>query len=497
MTDTRQENPPQKRKLLSPQDRENIRWFWQDYFRERLPWLIAVFFMVIAQGFVYQQFLRLSEDGLRVIFENGSMGDLVKVCALVFGVFTFRGIMAYLVPRVSVWVASGAVAKLRADLIAHLMRLDLAFFERSAPGAIVLRLAQQAEMLSAFVGQAVVGAMTNAATVIILSIYLCYKQPYLFLASALIIPPVLRLLQSVSRRIRHAQSNAQKAMQDYMGGLDEVVGGMRTVKIAAQEEVEQARLVETTSRIRRFTIKVNANAALVFPFVDFAAALVYVLVIGGGGYMVLSPQFDMDGAAIITFLIGLVLIFDPGRRLSQFFVHLQGNLVVLDQVRSIFREAPTISDAEGARDDFDASGDIAFDGVRFSYSDDQPLFDGLDMTFQGGRTTAIVGPTGAGKTTILSLLGRLYEPQGGVIEIGGTPLGQIKLKALRRAFSVVAQDIVVFDNSIWENIRYVAPEVSDDQVWAAAEAAEIADLIRRRGDASVGPKGFRKARPRS
>lgn len=111
------------------------------------------------------------------------------------------------------------------------------------------------------------------------------------------------------------------------------------------------------------------------------------------------------------------------------------------------------------------------------------------MTFQGGKTTAIVGATGSGKTTILSLIARLYNVKGGEISIGGQPIDKLKIHALRNAFSVVAQDIVIFNNSIWENIRYVRPDASEEEIWAAAENAAIADLIRDRGDAPVGPKG--------
>lgn len=205
--------------------------------------------------------------------------------------------------------------------------------------------------------------------------------------------------------------------------------------------------------------------------------------------MVLSPGFDMDGAGIITFLLGMVMIFDPARLLAQFFAQLQANLVLLSRIRALYDEAATINDAPDAVESFDTSGDIVLEDVHFSYSPDQPLFEGLDMTFAGGRVSAIVGATGSGKTTILSLLSRLYDVGSGRITIGGQPIDQLKVSALRRAFSVVAQDIVIFNNSIWENIRYVKPEASEAEIWEAAENAEIADLIRRRGDAPVGPKG--------
>jgi len=148
-----------------------------------------------------------------------------------------------------------------------------------------------------------------------------------------------------------------------------------------------------------------------------------------------------------------------------------------------------IVDAPGAVTEFDRAGDIVLRDVRFAYGDGQPLFDGLDMVFRGGQVSAIVGETGSGKTTILSLLSRLYDVTGGRITIGGQAIDKLKLASLRRSFSVVAQDIVIFNKSIWENIRYVDPSASDDEVWRAAENAGIADLIRTRGQAPVGPKG--------
>ncbi|TNY45984.1 ABC transporter ATP-binding protein, partial [Streptococcus pyogenes] len=133
------------------------------------------------------------------------------------------------------------------------------------------------------------------------------------------------------------------------------------------------------------------------------------LVLGGGGYMVIRPAFDVDGAAIIAFLIGLVLIFDPGRRIAQFVVSLQGALVQLRLVRGLYDERAGIVDAPDAVSEFDTGADLPLDNVTFGYEPDRPLFRDLSLTFGGGQVTAIVGPTGSGKTTILSLLGRLYD----------------------------------------------------------------------------------------
>lgn len=481
--------PKEKRPMFSEQDRSNISWFWHNYLKSKTPWLFVVLGMITIQGLVYQQFLALTEDGLRVIFESGSMGDLLRVCAIVFGLFTTRAVISYLIPRLSVRLASDAVMKLRRDLIDHLMTLDLAFFERTQSGEIILRLVNQAQGLSLFVGQATVNAVRDAATVIIVSGYLIYKSPLLFTAALVILPTILLLLQHVSYRIKDIQATAENALGAYMTGIDEMSSGMRTVKIAGQEPIERERLVKSTNNIRGLTIRLQAAQALVLPAIDMMAAVVYVLVIGGGGYMVLSGDFGLDGAGIIAYLLGLVLVFDPARALASFFAKLQANLIILDGVRSLYRETPSIFDQEHAHEEFDTKGDLALEDVTFSYDPEQPLLRDLSMRFEGGKVTAIVGATGSGKTTVLSLLTRLYDVEEGRVTVGGTRITDLKVKAWRSSFSVVAQDIVIFNSSLKDNIRYVRPDATDDEVRAAAEAAEIAELMDARGDKPLGPKG--------
>ena len=475
--------------LYSQTDRDNIRWFWHSYLKKHSGWLFVVLGMILVQGVVYQQFLSMTENGLRVIFEAGAMRELIMVCLVVFFLFAVRGVMSFLVPLVTVRIANQAIFEMRRDLIGHLMSLDLAYFERTKSGDIIHKLVTQTQLLGTFVGLATAGAVRDAVTVVIVSGYLIWKNPILFGTAVVVLPFIIWVMNFVSDRVKRMQGEAETALGDYMNGIEETVNGMRTVKIASQEDVEAGRLMKGTGSIRDLMSRVQITQALTMPSIDLSSAFVYVLVIGGGGYMVLSPAFDVDGAGIITFLLGMVMVFDPARLLAQFFGSLQSNLVLLDRIRGLYYETPSITDKPGAVSEFDTSADIELKNVSFAYSEDQPLFDGLNMTFKGGRVSAIVGATGSGKTTILSLLSRLYDVTGGEITFGDQPIGGLQVGALRGAFSVVAQDIVIFNNSIWENIRYVNPDASEEEVWQAAENAEIADLIRRRGDAPVGPKG--------
>lgn len=479
----------QKRPLFTPTDRDNIHWFWHAYFKQKAPILVAVLGMIIIQGVVYQQFIALTESGLRVIFDSGSVGSLVRICLIVIGIFTVRALMSYLVPRISAWIAADAVLRLRRDLIGHMMQLDLAYFEQTKSGEIILRLVNQAQDLSQFVGQTTVSAVRDFVTVVIVAGYLIWKSPLLFLAAVVVIPGVTFMVRFVSARIKDIQASAENAMGNYMTGIEEMSNGMRTVKISNQEPAEQARLLKATALIKDLTIRLQAVQALMSPSVDIMAATAYVLIIGGGGYMALTEGFGMDGASVVAFMIGMALIFDPARRITNFFVQLQANLIILDGVRSLYRVTPSITNAPDALEDFDRGGDVVFDQVKFRYSPEVPLFEELSARFEGGKVTAIVGATGSGKTTILSLMARLYDVEQGSVSIGSTPVDKLRINVLRQSFSVVAQDIVIFNSSIWDNIKYAKPDATDDEIWAAARHVAIDMLIKERGDAPLGPKG--------
>ena len=485
----RRKNRADKRSLFSPTDQENLNWFWHRYLKDKLPRLVLIAVLVISQGAVYQQFLSLTDRSLRVIFQDGSFRDLMWICLLVGLVFIYRGVTAFLVPWLSARISADVVFALRSQLTRHVMGLDLAYFERTPPGEMVLKLVRQAETITLFIGQAVVRALRDFATIIIVSIYLFWKQPMLFSVALIVIPLVILAMQVVSRRVRKVQARVESETGGYIDTIEEVVSGIRTVKISNQEALETQRLSEAADRLKTLNVKLMTAQAAAQPFIDFAAAFVYMLVIGGGGYVALHPAYDVDGAAIITFLLGLILIFDPGRRLAQFWVTVQGQLVVLDALRSLLLKAPGITDAPDAVTVFDTQGDLDMDRVTFGYDTDNPLFSDLSLRFKGGTTTAIVGPTGSGKTTILSLLARLYDPTSGAVRVGGRDIKTIQGQALRSAFSVVAQDIVIFNASIRDNIAYGRDGASDQDIEAAAKAAEIYDLMMDRGDTPVGPRG--------
>jgi len=212
-------------------------------------------------------------------------------------------------------------------------------------------------------------------------------------------------------------------------------------------------------------------------------------VIGGGGYMALSDKYAMDGASIITFLIGLVLIFDPARHVAQFLTQLQSSLILLESVRSIFDVAGEDLQSGKTIQNTSIPFSIKFEGVSFGYKKNHKTLNNISLEFKAGTKNAIVGSTGSGKTTILSLIGKLYAIDEGKITLNGQDVSELSLTSLRDQISIVSQDIVIFDQSLEDNIRYAKPEATDAEVFKAAKEAKIEGLIKEKNGAPVGPKG--------
>jgi ABC-type multidrug transport system fused ATPase/permease subunit len=265
--------------------------------------------------------------------------------------------------------------------------------------------------------------------------------------------------------------------------------GIRTIKMSQQEKSETDRIEGSALEIKKQTFRLLRTHALTPPVIDLSSAFVYMLVIGGGGYMALSDQFDMDGASIITFLIGLVLVFDPARHVSQFFTQFQSSLVLLDSVRSIFKlEAEDIN--FGKPLEFSSNSlNINFKNVDFYYSSQRKTLENISLEFKAGTKSALVGSTGSGKTTILNLIGRLYSISSGQITFNDQDIYNLSLESVRKQISIVSQDIVIFDQSLEDNIRYAKPNATKKEVTDAAKNAKIDKLLIERKGAPVGPKG--------
>lgn len=477
-----------KSKLFSPQDKQNLSWFFKRYLKPYAWQLMFIFVLIVVQGVVYQQFLSLTEKGLRVIFEKGSLAELARICAITLAIFLFRALGSYLIPVNSAKIANRATFELRRDLTGHLVQVKQSYFDANPPGEVILRLVNQVQALGSFVSQASVNAMRDFITILVVSGYLIYKSAFMFAFALIVIPLIALAINLTSQRIKQIQSKSEAATGEYLTSIDEMATGMRTIKLSSQETSETNRLNGAAQTLRDLAIRLQRANAIMLPIIDLASAMFFILVIGIGGYIALQGAGNLDGAGIISFLLGLVILFDPAKNLGAFFVKIQSNLILLQSVRGVL-----FLDIEDRTDkiELDTSTPVAmsFDRVDFAYADGTQVIHDVSLDIAAGKTTAIVGATGSGKSTILALIGRLYDRTSGQISVNGTPINELTLASLRNAINIVAQDIVIFNKSIYENIAYAKPDAPQEAILAAAEKAQILDLLTARGDAPVGPKG--------
>ncbi len=476
-------------RFFSERDKKNLNWFWQNYMRSRAKWLILVLLLIVFQGIVYQQFLVLTESGLRVIFLSGRFSDLIWVCLAILLIFSVRAFISFIIPTISAKLSTSALLELRHDLTQHILRLPQSYFDKTSSGDLILRLVNQVQELSTFVGQTTVKAVRDTATVIIVSGYLIYKNILLFSIALVVIPIIALFMIAVVRRVRKIQALTETAIGKFISNIDEMKMGMRTTKMAAQEEAEAQRISGSANLIRAYTFKLMRTHALTPPVIDLSSAFVYMLVVGGGGYMALSYQFDMDGASIIAFLIGLVIVFDPARTVAQFFTQLQSSLVLLESVHSIFDIEKEQLNSGPVYVENGKPIAISLENVNFNYASGPDTLKNISMDFKPGTKSAIVGSTGSGKTTILSLLGRLYELGSGTIRFNGYDISKLSIDSVRDQITIVSQDIVIFDQSLEDNIRYANPLATEKMIIEAAQKAKIDKLLLERKDNPVGPNG--------
>ena len=457
--------------------------------RSRAKWLVFVAILIIFQGFVYQQFLVLTESGLRVIFSSGNFNDLIWVCLAILLIFSVRAFTSFVIPTISAKLSTAAIFELRHDLTKHILHLPQSYFDKTSSGDLIMRLVNQVQQLSQFVGQISVKAMRDIATVVIVSSYLIYKNFYLFSIALMVIPLIAILMLAVVKRVRKVQALSQTAIGKFISNIDEMKNGMRTTKMTGQEDAEKERTSKSAQSIRTYTYKLMRTHALTPPVIDLSSAFVYMLVVGGGGYMALSDQFDMDGASIIAFLIGLVIVFDPARNVAQFFTQLQASLIVLDSICSIF-EVKTEEQNLGEKY-IDNKKPIAinFKNVSFNYNSSSETLKDISLEFKAGKKSAIVGSTGSGKTTILSLIGRLYDVNKGTISFNSQDINTLSITSVRDQITIVSQDVVIFDQSVEDNIRYANPSATREMILEAAKKAEIYNLLLERKESNVGPNG--------
>jgi ABC-type multidrug transport system fused ATPase/permease subunit len=413
------------------------------------------------------------DDGIR----NHNLAALwVIVAAFLLAGLANWG-MSYVQTYLTGWVGERILADLRMKLFGHLQRLSLGFFERNRAGVIISRLTNDVEALDQLVTDGVTTLVQSTLTLIGTAILLFVLDWQLALATLAVIP--LMSVGTILFRIFSARAYA--AVRERLGlvtaTLAEDIAGMRIVQAFTREQRNVDNFRQVAEHYREANMRTVILNAVYFPFVDLVSTVALAVVLGYGGHLYF--QGDVTLGTLFAFLLYVQNFFDPVQQLSQLYSTFLSATAALDKIMDVLDEEPQVLDKPDAGELPPVTGHVRFDHVRFGYGDGPDVLPDLDLDVPAGTTVALVGHTGAGKSTIAKLLARFYDPRQGRITFDGIDLRDVTQASLRRQLGIVPQEGFLFAGTVAENIAFGRPDAPPEEIVRAAQAVGAHEFILR------------------
>jgi ATP-binding cassette subfamily B protein len=422
-------------------------------------------------------------------------GDL-RALTVIVAVFVVAGVAAFALSGAQTyftgWVGERALADLRIELFSHLQRLSLGYYERNRTGAIISRITNDVEALDQLVTDGLSSLVQNSLLLAGTAVVLFLLDWRLALATLVVLP----LMAGATAWFRTRSNRAYRRVRERLGlvtaTLAEDISGMRVVQSFTREPASQATFRGVNERYRESNYETVVLNGLYFPAVDVLSSVATAIVLGFGGALVVDGSLTVG--TLLAFTLYLANFFDPVQQLSQLYNTFLSAAAALDRITAVLDEEPEVVDAPAARELPRIDGHVLFEHVRFGYGNLPEVLHGLDLDVPPGTTVALVGHTGAGKSTIAKLLARFYDPREGRITIDGHDLREVTQASLRTQLGIVPQEGFLFSGTVAENVAFGRPDASRAEIEAAAAAVGADRFVRELPhgyDTELGERGFR------
>lgn len=402
---------------------------------------------------------------------------LVNILALiVFGIYIVRAAMQFLRSYMAHLAGWGVVADVRKHIYEHLQALSLRYYEDKQTGQLMSRVINDTELFEQLISHAIPDVVVNLITLVGVSAVLLSLNWRLTLLSMIPIPLVVVSLRVYARYVRPAFRERQKELGNLNAILNDSLSGIREIKAFTREVEEMKRINQGIDRYRVSLLGALKLMATFQPFIEFTSSLGLLVVIYFGGRLAL--QHTLSVADLVAFFLYLDIFYQPVRNLSNAWEQIQGSLAGADRVADLLEEQPELLNSPGALPlEGRAEGGIYLQNVNFEYSPDTPVLEDINLEIPARQVVALVGPTGVGKSTLVSLIPRFYDISSGCITLDGQDIRQFTLESLRRQISIVLQDVFLFHGTVRENILFGRPGASEQEVVAAAKIANADGFI--------------------
>ena len=414
----------------------------------------------------------------QAIDEGITPGDFSKV-ELWVGIYLVVAVFGWIVGiaqnYLTSWVGERMLTDLRQDLFGHLQTLDVGYYERTKAGVVISRVTNDIEALNSLVTDGPTTLVQNTITLVGSAAVLLYIDWRLALATLTVFPGMFVGTIIFRHFSARAYRRTRERLAEVTASLQEDISGVRVIQAFRREHANYRKFTAVNDEYRRANMTTVNAASLYFPYVSLLSGAALAVVLAYGGILVFDGT--MTAGDLFVFIGLLANFFDPVQQLSQFYQQFLAGMAALDKIFDVMDTQPGMSDSEGATELPEVRGDVRFEHLSFSYGGDVEVLHDVDFTVHAGQTVALVGHTGAGKSTLVKLLTRFYDPTAGRVTIDGHDLRDVSMRSVRSQLGIVPQESFLFSGSVRDNIAFGRHDASIEEVRAAAEAVGAAEFI--------------------
>lgn len=418
---------------------------------------------------------------------------LMRLSLAILIIFGLKALFAYWGRFLSVLVEQGVIKDIRDALYAHLHSLSVTYFQSRRAGVLTSRLTNDVEFVRGAIAEGLIALVRESLLAGAYLVVVIWASWRLAIISIVVVPLTVGLIVLVGRRLKHRSKRVQAAMGEIMSVLQESLAGIRVVKAFGMERFEIAKFRERTRSYLRAVLRFEILGLAAPPLAEFLGVVAAVVILWYGGHQILVAK-TLTPDRFLVFLTGSLMLQQPIKRLSNVNRSIQQGLAAGERIFEVLDEVPTPPAPRDGRIVRSFESALSFRRASFEYVPGVPVLLDIDLEIRKGESVALVGPSGVGKSTLVDLIPRFFDPTSGSVQLDAIDLRELDLESVRSLIGIVTQETILFNDTVWNNIAYGRAEATEEEVIRAAEAANAHDFIRNlpEGYATrVGERGTR------